>query len=61
MEESHLCPFVCGDKECSEAWQDTQGAAGEGQGGGTGQQKWLWWPEDTVTEAAKEPQPFPSS
>lgn len=39
------------------------GAAGEGQGCGqrAAQQRWLWWPAATLTEAAKEPQPSPPS
>lgn len=47
--------------KCGRTLKVPQGAAEEGQGDRTGQQKWLWWPEDTVTEAAKVPQPFPSS
>lgn len=47
--------------KCGRTLKVPQGAAGEGQSGGREQQKWLLWTEDTVTEAAKEVQPFPSS
>jgi len=55
-------------EECSEAWQDTVRGAlevlqerGRVVGQRTGQQRWLWWPAVTLTEAATEPQPSPPS